>query len=257
MATKNVTALTFVNPNTLACCFGHKVELWDIRDFSKAKETITVRPVKILKKKIFHFYSSFFFYYYFQARSESILCVATSDDFRYLIFGGGSAVWTYDLIERKDCHAFENVHTGTIRCVNFDHHKPPRKATSSSDDKTAVVFDLEVGSQIGKVTGFGANVRCSAFSPNGKYVMSCSDDSSVKISNSTTLEVIKTRKHLSSVNFGDWISNSVIAFGDDRHSVNLWCFWTDQIISEDHHTGYIRCLALRFLKKKNSEKKII
>jgi WD40 repeat protein len=48
-------------------------------------------------------------------------------------------------------------------------------------DKSIRVWEIKTGKEIRKFTGHGAAVRCLAFTPNGDYLVSGSEDSTVRI----------------------------------------------------------------------------
>ncbi|KAI1360711.1 WD40-repeat-containing domain protein [Xylaria arbuscula] len=70
-------------------------------------------------------------------------------------------------------------HMDHLRSLAFSPTKGD-KLLSASDDKTAQICDVATGKQLWVLKGHKDWIRSAAWSPDGKYVVTASDDSSIR-----------------------------------------------------------------------------
>ncbi|KAI0483422.1 hypothetical protein F4859DRAFT_528837 [Xylaria cf. heliscus] len=161
-----------------------------------------------------------------------------------------------------------DLQSGTVGSpnMNFDHGNDLRslafspnkgdKLLSASDDRTAQVCDVATGKQLYVFRGHGDWIRCAAWSPDGGYVATASDDGSIRfweIGNQAEPDPIAT---LPEAHGGFYViavafspnGKYVISGGSDDNLI-IWEKSTEGSWQHKHepltgHTGKVACVLV-------------
>ncbi len=114
-----------------------------------------------------------------EGHTAKILCLALSQDKRYLASSSyDQTIRIWDL-ETGKCLQVLDKHTDLIRSVIF--HPNGKFLLSGSDDRTIVLWDLDLGEPIMKRFGQVNAVNDIALSPDGKYLVNTNDDETISL----------------------------------------------------------------------------
>jgi WD40 repeat protein len=105
---------------------------------------------------------------------------------------------------------------------------------TSSDDKTARIWDVKTGQEIAKLQGHESSVSSAQFSPDGKHIVTSSDDNTARIWDSETgQEIAKLKGHESSVSSAQFSPDGKhIVTSSDDNTARIWDSKTGQEIAK-------------------------
>jgi WD40 repeat protein/transcriptional regulator with XRE-family HTH domain len=166
-------------------------------------------------------------------------------DFSYL------TVWQADLrginlhnVNFSYADLAKSVFTKTFGSISSVHWSPDGKllATSDTHGEIDVWREFADGEQLLSLTGHASWVRTVAFSPNGRTLVSCSTDRTIKLWDIGTGECLKTlREHTGRI----WCvafspDGQILASGSDDRTVKLWEVSTGECLKTlQQHTAAV------------------
>ena len=113
------------------------------------------------------------------------------------------------------------------------------------------MWDASSGKKLKRMEGHTGHVRSVAFSSDGKWIVSGSDDRSVRVWDASSGEELKRMEghtsHVQSVAFspdGKWIVS-----GSSDHSVRVWDTSSGEEFSSESNTSSVQSVALSFDNK--------
>ena len=109
----------------------------------------------------------------------SVLCVACSDDGRWLLVGGDDgAAWLWDAATGREVHRFQH-NPGNVQSVAIS--ADGRTVLTGSDDCTARLWDAASGKELRRLEGHASGIVSVALSPDGQSILTGSMDSTARL----------------------------------------------------------------------------
>ncbi|BAY33549.1 protein kinase [Nostoc carneum NIES-2107] len=124
---------------------------------------------------------------------------------------------------------------------------PNGRLLASNSDRTIQVWNLATGKQVSKLKGHSQRVNVVAISPNGKILVSGSEDSTVKVWNLSTGKLIRTLEgHTDSVHaLAISADSKILASGSDDNTIKLWNLETGKHLHTlVGHEFWVRSIAM-------------
>jgi WD40 repeat protein/tRNA A-37 threonylcarbamoyl transferase component Bud32 len=124
---------------------------------------------------------------------------------------------------------------------------PDGRLFASNSDRTIQLWNLTTGKQISTLTGHSQKVNVVAISPNGKILVSGSDDYSIKVWNLATGKLIHTLAgHSDSVHALVMARDGkTLVSGSDDNTIKVWNLETGKQISTlTGHEFWVRSMAI-------------
>ncbi|THW94391.1 WD40 repeat protein [Aureobasidium pullulans] len=144
--------------------------------------------------------------------------------------------------DAENGYAFEDESDGAERALD-SNSQTPRDRDQTTDSRPAGIHYKPYMTLKGHKRGVAA-VR---FSPNGKWIASCSADCTIKVWNAQTGTLVHTLEgHLAGVSTISWAPDSIVlASGSDDKSIRLWDVRTGKCMPTalTGHHNYVYSIA--------------
>lgn len=128
-------------------------------------------------------------------------------------------------------------HKGEVCSISISPNSN-RIASSSINETTVNLWDMDSGALVNVLQGHTDWVNCVAYSPNGRLIASGAFDNSVKLWDADTGVLLKTFKHtdsIRSVSFS-FDSEHLLSSSEDGHTI-VWHLYEDQWDVLDYRRG--------------------
>jgi WD40 repeat protein len=147
--------------------------------------------------------------------------VAWSPDSRHIACGLHGEVRVYDVLTKQHLHTYKNKSAWACYCVCWS---PDNSKLICAFPKQAVVWDIPTGKLLYLYVNHSADIRDLALSPDGKYVASASNDTTVHIWKTDTGKLVYTYSdHKDQVASVTWSPDGTrIASGCKDGTVRVW-----------------------------------
>jgi|GEM_PF-2927009 WD40 repeat protein len=147
--------------------------------------------------------------------------VAWSPDSRHIACGLHGEVRIYDVLTKQHMHTYKNKSAWAYYCVCWS---PDNSKLICAFPKQAVVWDIPTGKLLYSYVNHSADIRDLALSPDGKYVASASNDTTVHLWKTDTGKHVYTYSgHKDQVASVTWSPDGTrIASGCKDGMVHVW-----------------------------------
>lgn len=126
----------------------------------------------------------------------------------------------------KKCIMTLDDRTGTHTCVEYSHDGKKILTTLGEEIK---IWDATNGDSLQILKGHDSWVTCAIFSKDDRYIISSSDDRTVKLWNIETGECLKTFTHMERVNSVCWGASKKYIVSASRENIFIWDIDTGEI----------------------------
>ncbi|KPP80003.1 katanin p80 WD40 repeat-containing subunit B1-like [Scleropages formosus] len=183
---------------------------------------------------------------------------------RLLATGGEDCLVNIWAVSKPNCIMRLTGHNNPVECIQFSSSE--EQVVAGSQSGSLRVWDLEAAKSEFEASGFNSvclclwdvrrkgcvfrykghtqAVRCLAFSPDGKWLASSSDDSTIKLWDLTAGKMItEFTAHTGAVNIIQFHPNEyLLASGSSDRTIKLWDLEKFKLIgSSEGETGPVRC----------------
>jgi hypothetical protein len=199
-----------------------------------------------------------------------VLAPSSSSDSSYLVASGGNdnqvKLWLCSSTSKRHLTFVRTLkkHSCAVMCVTFGIHE---LLASGSGDKTIVIWNYQTGHAIHQFEAHQRYVTCCAFSSDGQYLASGSNDRMVNVwkvtyQNPTECEN-KQDKEYQMTSIDQWDSDMVKQWLDDRRiQLTIDLTGADLLAKSDHELAQLFnhhepiLIEIRSLKHQNFLKKM-
>jgi WD40 repeat protein len=176
------------------------------------------------------------------ACKRKLTAFSVSDDGRFALAAIGNTEKLYDLASGGCVRAFKG-HTDSVNSVCFS--PGGKQALSGSDDRTAMLWDLESGEGV-RTFWHPTTVWSVCFNPDGKQALSASPDKIVKLWDLASGKCVRTfeghRSYVNSVCFSPG-GKQALSGGQDK-TLRLWDLANGECLRVfEGHTGFVNSVC--------------
>jgi WD40 repeat protein len=168
------------------------------------------------------------------------VCVAFSPNGKTIASGIRDMVQIFDAITGVSEITLESPYDVTSLIFS-----PDGSLLASSAEDSIMLWDIQTGGLVRKLEGYTDFVRTLAFSPCGTTLVSCGEDSDIRIWNplSGNCDAI-IKGHTSPIDSLCWLSDTVVASGSDDGLVKLWDIPARRWLKDlSHHTDRVHSVS--------------